>query len=958
MLQKTYHVHNNLELFKMLQEAGRSPEIRNAACLLIFAFLEDADRSSVENKLDMLSDSFPEAVISGMTDKRVIYHNPEHLEDSYTFLVFETGEARVFSYPCIRGEEKTASAALLQDLKAEKELQGVLVFGASETLSLERFVYPVAREFPMLPFFGGRSGLVVYPDGRSLMAAFHGKDPMTEAFVCVTFSGKDLHLRVHYNLGWIPIGKKMTITKAEDFVIHEIDNAPTSEVYTKYFGLLKEQLTMDNVCAFPFIMNKGGLPVARIMIQDAGEGAFRFSANVEEGEQVQLSYADPGVINKETYENCQEIHAFGTQALLMNSCLNRTLFLGEEEKSQFKVYRRAVPEFLSFHGYSELYILGESGGELTSALVSIAFREGELPESLKQDLSAFSYYPYAGESVPLVNRLVTFLSRTTAELERSANEAREANEAKTRFISHLSHEIRTPINAILGLDEMILRESGETKIREYASDIRNSGRTLLSLINDVLDLSRIESGRIKLVPEEYEVGSALNDLMNMVLYRAREKDLDFIVHVDPTLPHILYGDETRIKECVMNLLTNAIKYTKEGSITLEIEYEKTGEDEILVTCRVKDTGIGIRKENIPIIISPYVRIEEGKNRDIEGTGLGLSIVTELLAEMGSRIEIESEYGKGSTFFFRLAQKVVDWTPIGDMEAMFRETKKVEGGYSAGFRAPEAKILVVDDILINIKVLQGLLKQTKIKLDIALSGFECLEKAAAQKYDLIFLDQRMPEMDGMETLKHLKEPAFHMNEKTPVIMLTADAVFGAREAFLKAGFDDYLSKPVDPKRLERLLIQYLPADKVEYEDRAGASETKAPDEMQQAEAEAEEACGLEGIPGLNTETGLENCFGDEETYQAILEEYANTAQGYADELEGYLRENNIERYTILVHSLKSASRAIGAMELGERAAELQELGDKRETEDIIKKTPDFIKSFREMGAAIGGALGTV
>ena len=958
MLQKTYHVHNNLELCKMLQEAGRNSEIRNAACLLIFAFLEDSDITSVKSKLDLLSDTFPDAMITGETDKSSMFHDPEHLTDIYSFIAFESGRARVFSYPCKAGQERECSLALKKDLEATEDPKGVLVFAVGFSFSPEAFLFSVTGDYPALPVFGVRTGPVEFPAGRSCMAAFCGRETISEAFVCTILSGAELNLKARYTLGWTPIGKKMTITSAEGFRIKEIDHEPPAEVFTKYFGLFPEQITTENLSAFPLILNRAGISVARNMIRNADEDTFVFASNVNEGEQLQLSFVDPNEIAREAYEDCKQILSFGAQAMIMTSCLNRANVLGEEEKSLLHAYKRTMPEAALFHGYSELYILGQGGGELNSALVSIAMREGELPESVGHDLASFSYSPYTGESVPLVNRLVTFLSRTTAELERSANEAREANEAKTRFISHLSHEIRTPINAILGLDEMILRESGETKIREYASDIRNSGRTLLSLINDVLDLSRIESGRIKLVPEEYEVRSALNDLMNMVLYRAREKDLDFFVHVDPTLPHILYGDETRIKECVMNLLTNAIKYTKKGSITFEIEYEKTGEDEILATCRVKDTGIGIRKENIPIISSPYVRIEEGKNRDIEGTGLGLSIVTELLAGMGSRIEIESEYGKGSTFFFRLTQKVVDWTPVGDIEAMFQETKKVEGGYSAGFRAPEAKILVVDDIQINIKVLQGLLKQTKIRLDMALSGFECLEKAAAQKYDLIFLEQRMPEMDGMETLKHLKEPAFHMNEKTPVIMLTADAVFGAREAFLKAGFDDYLSKPVDPKRLEKLLIRYLPADKVEYEDGHRASETTEPGETQQAEAKEEEAGGLRGIPGLDTETGLENCFGDEETYQAILEEYANTAQGYADELEGYLRENNIERYTILVHSLKSASRAIGAMELGERAAELQEHGDKRETEEIIKKTPDFIKNFREMGAAIGGALGTV
>lgn len=386
-----------------------------------------------------------------------------------------------------------------------------------------------------------------------------------------------------------------------------------------------------------------------------------------------------------------------------------------------------------------------------------------------------------------------------------------ANRAKSTFLASMSHEIRTPIHAVMGMSEMILRESKEEETLSYAGDIHSAAGSLLSIVNDILDFSKIESGRMEILPVSYQLSSLIHDIYLLIADRAEKKGLMLQIHVDEALPSTLYGDDIRLKQIVINLLTNAVKYAESGSVTLNITGTVQNETcELLV--QVKDTGIGIREEDIRKLFQVFERIEEKRNRTIEGTGLGINITQQLLTLMGSTLQVESVYGEGSCFSFRLKQKVIQREPIGNLEERLQNEKRQEV-HRAGFRAPDVHVLVTDDIEMNRRVFRGLLKQTEIRVAEAASGRESLTKAREEKYDLIFMDNMMPDMDGIETMQRLKADVRGKNTKTPIIMLTANAIAGAKEEYERAGFDGYLSKPIDPKKLEAMICRFLSEDRI-------------------------------------------------------------------------------------------------------------------------------------------------
>ena len=390
-----------------------------------------------------------------------------------------------------------------------------------------------------------------------------------------------------------------------------------------------------------------------------------------------------------------------------------------------------------------------------------------------------------------------------------------ASEAKSSFLSNMSHEIRTPINAVLGMNEMILRECEDSNILMYAENIRTSGNTLLGIINDILDFSKIEAGKMEIILVDYDISSVISDLVNMIKARAEDKGLTLVLDMDRKLPKLLHGDEVRIKQIITNILTNAVKYTEKGTVTFGIGFEELPDDpdSIILDVYVKDTGIGIKKEDMKKLFSEFERIEEKRNRNIEGTGLGMNITKRLLEMMGSSLKAESIYELGSKFSFRLRQGVVKWEELGDYEAAYKASLGRHERYKETFTAPDAQVLVVDDTPMNLTVFKNLLKKTGVKIDTADSGDDGLRMSYDKKYDMIFLDHMMPKKDGIETLHELRSRPKDPNLLTPVVCLTANAISGAREQYLSEGFDDYLTKPIDPGRLEEMLVKYLPSDKV-------------------------------------------------------------------------------------------------------------------------------------------------
>ena len=551
--------------------------------------------------------------------------------------------------------------------------------------------------------------------------------------------------------------------------------------------------------------------------------------------------------------------------------------------------------------------------------------------------------------------------------------ADRANEAKSAFLASMSHEIRTPINAVLGLDEMILRETGEEHIRAYAHDIQSSGKSLLSIVNDILDLSKIEAGKMEIIPCDYDLSALLNDLCTMTETRAKSKSLDFIVRVDESTPCLLFGDDTRIKQCVLNLLTNAVKYTMSGSVTLTVGYERTGVDEIQLRFTVSDTGIGIKAEDLEKLSKPFERIEEKRNKSIEGTGLGMSIVNGLLSKMNASLSVKSEYGRGSEFSFAVSQTVRNWKEIGTREEALRELRADAAHYREQFQAPDAHILVVDDTPMNLTVFCGLLKQTQIQIDTAASAGDGLKKAVERGYDLIFIDHLMPKMDGIEMLIALRADSESPNRETPCIALTANALGSAREMYLAAGFADYLSKPIDSARLEAMIAEMLPKEKVlqtRHSERseeshhtkgevspslqpptafsatpsAGASPRNAPDPL------------FKEIFGLDSAAALKNC-GTSEVFLEAIKAFRDAIEEKSNSIEEYAASSDWKNYTILVHALKSSARLIGATDLSEVAKDLEAKGNEAQTgrEEAIaiirERTPALLADYRAYTAKL-------
>lgn len=510
----------------------------------------------------------------------------------------------------------------------------------------------------------------------------------------------------------------------------------------------------------------------------------------------------------------------------------------------------------------------------------------------------------------IVNSLITEQNHRLLDAlrkeKRSQQEAEAANMAKSSFLANMSHEIRTPINAILGMNEMILREEKDPAIRGYAGNIQASGNSLLSIVSDVLDISKIESGKLEIIPVDYEVNSLISDCCNMAAGRAKAKELELLVECADNVPMKLCGDETHIRQIIMNLLTNAVKYTEKGTVKLIVSGRFT-DGGFVLKVDVSDTGIGIAEENLPQLFTQFQRFDLQRNRNIEGTGLGLSIVKRLCDLMSGTITARSVLGSGSTFTVELPQKVVDSTPCGGVNLNY--SAGAEHEYHHSFEALEAKILAVDDLPVNLLVIANLLKETRIKIDTAGSGRECLDKCSQQKYDLILMDHMMPEMDGVLTFEKLHGDKSSPNFETPVIMLTANALAGMREQYMDVGFADYVSKPVRGAKLEEAIRRNLPESLIK------PASPEIPAEAVSTEPSGfADICGA--VPELNVNAALQYCCGSAELLNDLLHDF--TENDHFSDLKAAFEEKRWEDYRRHAHSLKSTSLMIGLTGLSERA----------------------------------------
>lgn len=521
-------------------------------------------------------------------------------------------------------------------------------------------------------------------------------------------------------------------------------------------------------------------------------------------------------------------------------------------------------------------------------------------------------------------------------------DAEKANRAKSAFLASMSHEIRTPINGVLGMNSIILKQAKDPQILEYARNIDNAGNGLLSLVNDILDLSKIESGKMELSPVQYDLSTVLSACYNLEFLKARDKGLDLLFENNTTIPCDLFGDDVRIRQIIVNLLSNAIKYTAEGTVVLTADWEKIDDYNMILIISVKDTGIGITPDNVEHLFDAFARVDEKRNRNIEGTGLGLKITKQFVDMMHGTIHVESDYGIGSEFIVRIPQRIAGRGILGDFANYVHISKEETIDTFSRFKCPTGKLLVVDDVSLNLQVIEGLLRETQMRVDKASSGVECLEKVKAETYDIILLDHMMPGMDGIETFRKLKMMGDVFNRRTPVIMLTANAIRGAKEEYLAEGFIDYLSKPVREQELNEMLIKYLPPEMITVEEVTIGLENGVPEEKKfEAMPVVFDALPVSDdarsefskrFSFLDVDTGLMYCMNNEEFYESIIREFRSSNK--YEEIQEAFDRCDLKNYSVNVHGVKSSALTIGANKVSELAKNL-EFAAKAEDVDYIK-----------------------
>lgn len=525
-------------------------------------------------------------------------------------------------------------------------------------------------------------------------------------------------------------------------------------------------------------------------------------------------------------------------------------------------------------------------------------------------------------------------------MKRLVLQTEDANRAKTNFVSNMSHEIRTPMNSIVGITEILLRSRHSPKEQEYLLNIQSSGRVLLTIINDVLDCSKMEAGKMQLFDEPYDTCSLFHDLRISMENRIGHSGLELIYDIDQDIPCKLKGDMGRIRQVIINLVNNAIKYTEKGSVRFSVHVRQKNTDKVMLYYEVADTGIGIRKEDQKILFDAFQRVEMDRNRYVEGTGLGLTISQNLVNMMGGGIEVESEYGKGSRFFFTIEQTIIDPTPVSAVNYNGQKDNVTEKEAECLFIAPEAHILLVDDNELNLVVAKELLKPLRMQIDTAENGLQAVKMVRGSQYDLVLMDHMMPVMDGIEAAKAIRALPEDKYQKLPIIALTANAMVDARKEFLNAGMNGFVAKPIDFARICNQLKLWLPKDLVRDVPKEEAKKLLA-DDLSDREIQPEDP-----QMGFSFEEGVKHC-GSKAALMKTIRIFYRTIDSKANKIEQCLKEGLISDYVIEIHALKSSALLIGAVPLSEAAKELEDYGKQGKTEVLEEKTPDVLTLYRDL-----------
>lgn len=979
MLQENYHIESEAELEALPARLASSREYCQARTRLVQFFTFCVPLPRVRRFVKSLRRNLPEAVLVGVSSTVAVNKleriagrpdgrgadNPEAWFIDVNCCYFDSSSLEVRYLDAAEANDSDMRRSLVSAWTKKGDLRGVEVFYAGIGVHIGDFLTDMSEGLPTVPFFGMGAGFIHLSDEQaetkdyfvSSTAEHEGAaDWPSNQLLCVQgqffpygvalllFSGQELHIEAQYLFGWHPIGKYLEAEDVTDGIyVGKIGGMAAADAYKKYLGVPLDKYFNMNILEFPLVIRRKGLLLGRIPLSIKSDSKqICFPGDVREHEKMRFSYANQQEILAETWKASEVLNRLHPEALHVFACASRQMFLQEKACEEVEDFARFQPQMALHHGMGEIYAYRGKGGILAGALILAAMWEcSHFSRCFTADVMEPVALPQQeAKMLPLNVRLAHFLRATSedlaeyaTEVKAQASKAEAASVAKSNFLSNMSHEIRTPINAIIGLNEMILRESEEENIRQYAENVSGAAAHLLGLVNDILDFSKIEAGKMEILPVEYATTSLLNDLVNMVMMRVLEKGLELKLNISSELPSLLRGDEVRLKQVVMNILTNAVKYTEEGSVTFCCRSRTLSVNKVALRFEVEDTGIGIKEEDLPKLFAAFERIEETRNRTVEGTGLGMNITQRLLEMMGSRLEVRSTYGKGSNFAFELEQEVVDWQPLGDFVASLQSGHaQSQQRKESSFIAPLARILVVDDTPMNLKVMQSLLKRTKMRVDTVGSGEECLHAVQKVAYDMIFLDHRMPGMDGIETLQRLNVME-HLSRDAPVVALTANALAGVRESYLQAGFNEYLSKPIDSAKLESLLMEYLPAEKI----------TRV--RMEAAAPREETLPGwLREIDGLQVEAGLQSC-GSPESYLDALQIFRADLPASIETIRKHFEAEDWKNYTIKVHALKSSARIIGAKRLAKMAERLEVAGDAGRIEEIRRDTEQLLERCR-------------
>jgi signal transduction histidine kinase/DNA-binding NarL/FixJ family response regulator/HPt (histidine-containing phosphotransfer) domain-containing protein len=536
-------------------------------------------------------------------------------------------------------------------------------------------------------------------------------------------------------------------------------------------------------------------------------------------------------------------------------------------------------------------------------------------------------------------------NRRLAELR---EEAEFANRTKSSFLASMSHEIRTPMNAITGMAELLLRTDLPDEAKGYAQDIKQAGNNLISIINDILDFSKIEAGRLEIVPVKYLLASLVNNMVNIISMRIAEKPIRFFTNIDGTIPNGLFGDEARMRQILLNLLSNAAKYTDRGSISLSITVFKREGKRVWLKFAVTDTGKGIKPEDREKLFGEFVQVDMNRNRNIEGTGLGLAITKRLCTLMDGDISMESEYGKGSTFTVIIPQDVFSDEPFtAVVQCVSTPAENIDLSDIIHFTCPRARLLVVDDIVTNLKVAEGLLAPYGAAVDTCLTGPESIELVKHRGYDIVFMDHLMPDMDGIEATKIIREweKAQGKREGVPIIALTANVVSGMREMFLAQGLNDFIAKPIDVSKLDDMLDRWIPGEKKE------APETG----LRFASPNSGAAPSITDIPGIDTKNGIAITGGSEAVYRNVLSAFRGDVQQRLKFFQNAPEKSSMNEFITQVHALKGAAASVGAAEISAYAARLEEAGNAGNIPFLDENVGGFVRLLSEIVNKITAAL---